>query len=187
MNLYKSYANILFSKITFSLISGIWPSISVVHNTANDFFSNLNSIVRNVKHYRSIQSYLQIIHNNRENLRFVVVYGSISVDHLPTLIAHSYKVYIKCSDIYNNEYNAWSERYPKIISVLQCIDTLTRLILWDFSICIIYIGDNYRKQNREDFAQNRYRFASRLHIVIQQGLNERMGMFHNARQQNSTY
>ena len=68
-------------------------------------------------------------------------------------------VYIYCSNNRINEYYALSEKYSNIVSVLQQIDTLTRLVLWDLSACVVDIGNYYDSQNKKKLAQTRYQLC----------------------------
>jgi hypothetical protein len=109
-----------------------------------------------------------------------VISNPTNIEQVITLIrSRVRRVYIYCSNNRLNEYDTWSERYPHIISVLQHFDTLTRLILWDLSACIMDIGNYYDSQNENHLAQARYYYVYRLHAIIQGDLNNRIQIIEN--------
>ncbi|CAF4541258.1 unnamed protein product [Rotaria sp. Silwood2] len=158
--------------------TGIWPCLSVVDNGRNGVFNHLNSVVGTVKYSDSIENCLQYVSNNREDPHLIVICDLTKIEYLPILIrSYVRNIYIYCPNKSLNEYCAWSERYPNVVSVLQHIDSLTRLILWDLSACIVDIGNYYDNENQKNLAQTRYRYAYRLHIIIREDLNNRPQMF----------
>jgi hypothetical protein len=68
----------------------------------------------------------------------------------------------------------FGKKYPNIVSVMQHIHTLTRLILWDLSACVVDIGNYYASINKKNLAQTRYYYAYRLCSIIQADLNNRI-------------
>ncbi|CAF5151190.1 unnamed protein product, partial [Rotaria sp. Silwood1] len=145
--------------------TGIWPSLSVIDSEQNGIFNHLHSVVGTVKYFQSIENCLQYVCDNREDPHLIVICDLTKIEYLPILIrTHVRNIYIYCPNKSLNEYCIWSEKYPNIVSVLQHIDTLTRLILWDLSACIVNIGNYYDNENQKNLAQTRYRYAYRLHI-----------------------
>ncbi|CAF1235863.1 unnamed protein product [Rotaria sp. Silwood1] len=158
--------------------TGIWPSLSVIDSEQNGIFNHLHSVVGTVKYFQSIENCLQYVCDNREDPHLIVICDLTKIEYLPILIrTHVRNIYIYCPNKSLNEYCIWSEKYPNIVSVLQHIDTLTRLILWDLSACIVNIGNYYDNENQKNLAQTRYRYAYRLHIIIHEDLNNRLQMF----------
>ncbi len=120
---------------------------------------------------------MQHIDNHPIDPHLIVISNPTNVEHLSTLIRpRVQRVYIYCSNNRLQEYDRWSERYPNIVSVLQYVHTLIRLILWDLSACIMNIGNFYYNRNEKNLAQARYRYVYRLHVIIQGDLNNRMEM-----------
>ncbi len=145
------------------IISGIWPCVSVISETRNDLVIHLHSAIEHMQYFNSTENFLQHFHNHAIDPHFIVLSNPIDIEHVSQLIHR-----------HLNEYDTWRERHPHIISVLQYFHTLTRLILWDLSACIVDIGNYYDSENKKDFAQTRYRYAYRLHHMIQGNLNNRM-------------
>ncbi len=149
----------------------------MVDNDRNQFVNHLHSTIESVKHFYSIENVLQHIHDHPVDPHFIVVRNPINIEHLSLLLhPRVRRIYIYCSNNRLNEYDAWSEKYSHIVSVLQHVDTLTRLILWDLSACIVDIGNYYDAEKQTDLSQARYRYAYRLHVIIQGHLNNRIEM-----------
>ncbi|CAF3868752.1 unnamed protein product [Rotaria sordida] len=164
--------------------TGIWPCLYVIDSTRNELFNHLQSVLGTIKYCSSIENCLQNICNNHEDPHFIVICDLTNIEYLPILIhSHVRNIYIYCPNKSLNEYCVWSERYPNVVSVLQHINTLTHLILWDLSTCIVDIGNYYDNENQKDLAQTRYRYAYRLHIIIRENLNNRRQMFESIDQQ----
>ena len=87
------------------------------------------------------------------------------------------KLYIHCCP--NDrlaEYDTWHVRNPQLIYVLLHLHTLTPLILWDLSACLVDIGKYYTQEDQEHFAEKRYICAYNLHCVIDEYLRDQMEM-----------
>lgn len=163
-----------------SIISGIWPCVSVVDSTRNELFNHIHSAIETVKYFNSTENFLQHFGNHPTDPHLIVISNPTNIEHLSILIHPRVKnVYIYCSNNRLNEYDAWSERYSHVVAVLQHFDTLIRLILWDLSACIVDIANYYDSRNEKSLAQARYRYVYRLHISIEGDLNNRIGMIEN--------
>jgi hypothetical protein len=164
-------------EVLFGIISGIWPCVSVIDSTRDGLVNHLHSAIGTVKYFNSINNFLQDIHNNLADPHLIVISNPTNIEQFSRLIHRCVRrVYIYCSNNRLNEYDAWSEKYSPIVSVLQHFDTLTRLILWDLSACIVDIANYYDSENKTNLAQARYRYAYRLHVIIQGDLNNRIEM-----------
>jgi hypothetical protein len=149
----------------------------VIDSARNELVNHLHSSIENLKHFNSIDYFLQHLYSHPIDPHLIVLSNPTTVEHLSTLILRRVRrVYIYCSNTRLNEYDTWSKRYPNIVSVLQHFHSLTRLIIWDLSACIVDIGNYYDSENKRDLAQVRYCYAYRLHFIIQADLNNRIEM-----------
>jgi hypothetical protein len=149
----------------------------VIDSARNELFNHLHSVIGIVQYFNSTENCLQHIHNHCDDPQLVVICNPTNIEHLLAL-SHLpvRKVYIYSPNNPSKQYYALSERYPTVFSVMQHIDSLTRLILWDLSACIVDIGNYYDSENKKNLAQTRYRYAYRLHLVIREDLNNRIEM-----------
>lgn len=156
-----------------NIISGIWPCISVVNKTRNEFFNQIHSVLDTVKYFNTIENFLQHLHNHPIDPHLIVIPNPENVEQLSKLIQPSVrKLFIYCSNNRLDEYDIWSKKHADIVSVLQHFHTLTQLILWELSACIVIIGENYDRENETTLAQTRYRYAYRLHVIIKKDLDK---------------
>ena len=170
----------------FIMHLGIWPCVFVIGNVGNEVFNHLQSVLGIAQYCNSIENCLHHIHNHRDDPHFIVLCNPTNIQQLITLIhPRVRKLYIYCSTSNINDYYTLNERYPTIVSVLQHIDLLARLILWELSACIVDIGNYYDNEKKKSLAQARYRYAYRLHLTIQGDLNNRIAMIENTRSMNS--
>jgi hypothetical protein len=147
----------------------------VTNPERNIIFNHLDSVIGTVKYSPSIENCVQHIQDHREDPHLVILCNPANIQHVLTLINLQVpKVYIYCSNTRINEYYALSEKYSNIVSVLQQIETLTRLVIWDLSAHVVHIGNCYDSQNNKKMAQTRYEYAHRLYIIIETDLNNRI-------------
>lgn len=151
--------------------------MSVIDSTRNQLVNHIHSVIDTIKYFNSTENFLKHIHNHPIDPHLVVISNPISAEHLHALIRYRVQsVYIYCSNHRLDEYDQWSKNFPNVVFVLQHFHTLTRLILWQLSACIMNIGERYDKENKNDLAQARYRYAYRLHVIIQSNLNNQIEM-----------
>ncbi|CAF2896034.1 unnamed protein product [Rotaria sp. Silwood2] len=158
--------------------NGIWPCVFVIDRVRNEVFNHLNSVLGTVKYSNSMENCLEHVCQHRDDPHSIILCDLTNIEYLPILIRSNVRnIYIYCPNTSLKDYSVWNERYPSVICAMQHIETLTRLIIWDLSACIVNIGNYYNNQNQKTMAQTRYRYAYRLHIVFRENLNDTMRMF----------
>lgn len=128
-----------------------------------------------MQYFNSVECFFQHFHSHPVDPHFIIVSNPINLEYVLRLIdPRVRRLFIHCSNDRLAEYDTWRDRHPELISVMQYLETLSRLIIWELSACIVDIGNYYAEEDRTDLAQTRYRYAQRLHHVIEGLLNNRM-------------
>ncbi|CAF1178239.1 unnamed protein product [Rotaria sp. Silwood1] len=158
--------------------NGIWPCLFVVDRVHNALFNHLNSVLGSVKFSHSMENCLEHVCYHRDDPHLIIICDLTNIEYLPILIRSNVRnIYIYCPNKSLDDYSVWTEKHPNVICALQHTESLTRLIIWDLSACIVSIGNYYDNENQKNLAQTRYRYAYRLHIIFRENLNNRLQMF----------
>ncbi|CAF1111590.1 unnamed protein product [Adineta steineri] len=166
--------------------TGIWPCVFMIGARRNEIFNCLHFAIGIIQYSDSIENCLDHIRNHNEDPHFIILHNPTNIPQLITLIhPHIVKVYIYCSNDRINEYDAFGRKYPTIVSVLKHIGSLTKLTLSDLASCIVDIGKRYDFKKKKRLAQARYRYAYRLHLTIQEFLNNQIEIMVALNRENS--
>ena len=146
----------------------------MIADNRDELVHHLQQTIGTVQYFCSIENFLDHFHTHPIDPHMIIIANPTSLDHINRLVHRRVrKIYIYCLNNRLTEYDTWCNRHPELLCVLQYVDSLTRLILWDLSACIVDIGNWYAGDNRRDLAQRRYDYAYRLHFIINTILNNR--------------
>lgn len=140
-------------------------------------FNRIRHLIFNSRVIENIEIYSKLLKNDFNEEHFVVICDEDNLeDYLPNICYQENvrRIYLHSSSDSFQRYKTLIKRFSKMISILQYSDTLIHMILHDFVIYLIKLGEHYQKENKNNFAKIRYEYALHLQSNIRLFIKEKI-------------